>query len=72
MSSPTSDQSDRSALLAEWLNVAGHDDLTGLDLLDALASTGLRLTWDRHGVVAAAYMETIEAINLDGSNDGPG
>jgi hypothetical protein len=59
MSGPTSDQRDRAALLAEWLNVAGHDEIESLDLLDALASTGLRLAWDRHGSAGIAYAASI-------------
>lgn len=58
MSGPTSDQTDRATLLADWLNVAGHE-ITGLDLLDALASNGMRLAWDKHGVTAVAYAENI-------------
>jgi len=59
MSSPTSDQRDRAEMLAEWLNVAGHDEIFGLDLLDALASNGMRLAWDGHDVVSTAYAEAL-------------
>lgn len=60
MSGPTDDQNERAEILAEWLEVAGHEDLSALDLLDALASTGMLLEWDKDGVTAAAYWENIQ------------
>jgi hypothetical protein len=42
----------------EFIN-CGHDDITVLDLLDVLASTGYTLTKDVNGESTDAYMSSL-------------
>jgi hypothetical protein len=44
-----------SALVQELLD-CGHDDISTLDMLDALASTGLKLVADTKGEATSAYV----------------
>jgi hypothetical protein len=53
---------DLAQQVAAELECCGHDDISALDLMDALASTGLRLVPDREGEASAAYFESIRAM----------
>jgi hypothetical protein len=46
----------------EFIN-CGHDDITVLDLLDVLASTGYTLTKDVDGLAREAYVSTLPVSN---------
>ncbi len=53
-------QSEASEQLAQELQTNGHD-ITYLDLLDALASTGLCLALDKDNAASADYMENLQS-----------
>ena len=47
-----------SVLVQELLD-CGHDDISTLDMLDALASTGLKLVADTKGEATSAYVGSL-------------
>jgi len=49
-------QLGRAQWLADELSLCGHEDITAMDLLDALASLGLKLVPDTEGVTSHEYM----------------
>jgi hypothetical protein len=53
---------DLAQQVAAELECCGHDDISALDLLDALSSTGLRLVPDPEGEASATYIESIRAM----------
>jgi hypothetical protein len=53
-------QREYAEVLADELNDAGHDDLSVLDILDALATAGLELVKPRRpGDVPRAYADSL-------------
>lgn len=59
-------QCDRARAVASQLRDNGHD-VTGLDLLDAMASAGCRLEYDVAGVAPAAYSQLVQTrLPVDG------
>ena len=49
-------QIGRAQWLADELALCGHEDITAMGLLDALASVGLKLVPDADGVSSHEYM----------------
>lgn len=52
-------QAALAAILAEELQVCGHDDLSGIDLLDALASCGMELIQPPDPATRDAYRDSL-------------
>lgn len=48
-------QLDRAEMLADELIACGHDDIRGMDILDALASIGMKLVPDDEGLAGEEY-----------------
>ena len=48
-------QLDRAEMLADELLACGHDDIRGMDILDALASIGMKLVPDDDGLAGEEY-----------------
>ena len=42
-------------MLADELVACGHDDIRGMDILDALASIGMKLVLDEEGLAGEEY-----------------
>lgn len=49
-------QFGRAQWLADELALCGHEDISAMDLLDALASVGLKLVPDAEGISSHEYM----------------
>lgn len=49
-------QLDRAEWLADELMDCGHDDIRGMDILDALASIGMKLVPDDEGLASREYL----------------
>lgn len=49
-------QIGRAQWLADELALCGHEDISALDLLDALATIGLKLVPDTEGLSSHEYM----------------
>jgi len=54
------EQRDRARAVIRYLGECGNDEVYALDLLDALASLGLRLEADGIGYSTAAYQDELE------------
>jgi hypothetical protein len=52
-------QYDDANVLAKNLILCGHDDISDRDLLDCLASVGLKLAPDSEGVAFKAYRKSL-------------
>lgn len=50
-------QADLAEKLADELVACGHESIFGMDILDALASSGLRLSVDDRGAAMEGYFE---------------
>lgn len=48
-------QFDRAEWLADELVACGHEDICGMDILDALASLGMKLEPDDKGLASLEY-----------------
>lgn len=55
-------QLGRAQWLADDLVLCGHDDISALDLLDALASVGLKLVPDNEGLSSHDYMGAHKSV----------
>lgn len=55
-------QVGRAQWLADELALCGHEDITALDLLDALASVGLKLVPDLEGASSHEYMSAHKSV----------
>ena len=51
-------QHELAPLLADGLEIAGHDDLSGLDILAALGTAGLKLVRTDQSEGTMAYLTT--------------
>lgn len=49
-------QIGRAQWLADELALCGHEDITAIDILDALASIGMKLVPDMDGLSSHEYM----------------
>lgn len=59
MTNPVNDQITRAEDIADEMNLNGHDDVVGSDVLDALASVGYMLAPDDAGVSTLAYQRSV-------------
>ena len=55
-------QLGRAQWLAEELALCGHDEVTAIDLLDALACIGLKLVPDTEGISSHEYMSGHKSV----------
>ena len=55
-------QIGRAQWLADELALCGHEDITAIDILDALASVGLKLVPDADGVSSHEYMGAHKSV----------
>ena len=55
-------QIGRAQWLADELALCGHDEITAIDILDALASVGLKLMPDEEGVSSHEYMGAHKSV----------
>lgn len=55
-------QLGRAQWLADNLALCGHEDITAIDLLDALASVGLKLVPDTEGISSREYMGAHKSV----------
>ncbi|MFN8613910.1 MAG: hypothetical protein U0931_40630 [Vulcanimicrobiota bacterium] len=55
-------QLGRAQWLADELSLCGHEDISAIDLLDALASVGLKLMPDNEGVTSHEYMGAHKSV----------
>ena len=55
-------QIGRAQWLADELALCGHDDITAIDLLDALASVGLKLMPDMEGTSSHEYLGAHKSV----------
>lgn len=55
-------QLGRAEWLADELALCGHDDITAIDILDALASVGLKLVPDAEGVSSHEYLGAHKSV----------
>lgn len=55
-------QIGRAQWLADELALCGHDEITAIDILDALASVGLKLMPDGEGVSSHEYMGAHKSV----------
>jgi hypothetical protein len=55
----TNELTTSASALAQELMDCGHDDISTLDMLDALASTGLKLVADTKGESTSAYVGSL-------------
>ena len=55
-------QIGRAQWLADELAMCGHEDITAIDLLDALATIGLKLMPDAEGVRSHEYMGAHKSV----------
>ena len=55
-------QIGRAQCLADELALRGHDEITAIDILDALASIGLKLMPDADGVSSHEYMGAHKSV----------
>ncbi len=55
-------QIGRAQWLADELALCGHEDITAIDILDALASVGLKLMPDADGVSSHEYMGAHKSV----------
>jgi hypothetical protein len=55
-------QLGRAQWLADELALCGHQDITAMDLLDALASVGLKLVPDLEGMSSHEYMGAHKSV----------
>lgn len=56
-------QIGRAQLLADELALCGHEDITAMDILDALASVGLKLMPDMEGTSSHELHECTQVRN---------
>jgi hypothetical protein len=55
----TNELTTSASALAQELMDCGHDNISMLDMLDALASTGLKLVADTNGEATSAYVSSL-------------
>ena len=55
-------QIGRAQWLADELALCGHEDISALDLLDALATIGLKLAPDTEGLSSHEYMGAHKSV----------
>lgn len=55
-------QIGRAQWLADELALCGHEEITAIDILDALASVGLKLMPDEEGVSSHEYMGAHKSV----------
>jgi hypothetical protein len=55
----TNELTTSASALAQELMDCGHDYISALDMLDALASTGLKLVADTKGEATSAYVGSL-------------
>lgn len=55
-------QIGRALWLADELALCGHEDISAIDILDALASIGLKLMPDADGVSSHEYMGAHKSV----------
>lgn len=55
-------QLGRAQWLADNLALCGHEDITAIDVLDALASVGLKLVPDTEGISSHEYMSAHKSV----------
>ncbi|MBS2033870.1 hypothetical protein JST97_02730 [bacterium] len=55
-------QLGRAQWLADELNLCGHEEITAIDLLDALASIGLKLMPDSEGLSSHEYIGAHKSV----------
>ncbi|MBS2037340.1 hypothetical protein JST97_20295 [bacterium] len=55
-------QLGRAQWLADNLALCGHEDFTAIDILDALASIGLKLVPDTEGASSHEYMSAHKSV----------
>ena len=55
-------QIGRAQWLADELALCGHEDITAIDLLDALASVGLKLMPDMEGTSSHEYLGAHKSV----------
>ncbi|MCW5867439.1 MAG: hypothetical protein KIS61_09260 [Candidatus Eremiobacteraeota bacterium] len=55
-------QLGRAQWLADELGLCGHEDITAMDILDALASVGLKLIPDTDGISSHEYMGAHKSV----------
>lgn len=55
-------QVGRAQWLADELALCGHEEITAIDILDALASVGLKLMPDMEGDSSQEYMDAHKSV----------
>lgn len=55
-------QLGRAQWLADELALCGHEEITAIDILDALASVGLKLMPDNDGLSSHEYMGAHKSV----------
>ncbi len=55
-------QFGRAQWLADELALCGHDEITAIDILDALAGVGLKLVADQEGVSSHEYLGAHKSV----------
>ena len=55
-------QLGRAEWLADELALCGHEEITAIDILDALASVGLKLVPDAEGVSSHEYLGAHKSV----------
>lgn len=55
-------QIGRAQWLADELALCGHEEVTAIDILDALASVGLKLVPDAEGVSSHEYLGAHKSV----------
>ena len=62
-------QIGRAQWLADELALCGHEDITAIDILDALASVGLKLMPDTEGASSHEYLGAHKSVILSAKAD---
>ena len=55
-------QMERAQWLADELALCGYDEITGIEILDALACSGLKLIPDKEGVSSREYIGAHKSV----------
>ena len=62
-------QLGRAQWLADELSLCGHEDITAIDVLDALASVGLKLVPDGDGISSHEYLGAHKSVSRSAKAD---